>query len=63
MEWNDRAHLDKPKSQIGFYTSVCLPLYETTARGIPSLIVNVNQVKSNLEVWKKDMEQGANNNN
>ncbi|KAK8890414.1 hypothetical protein M9Y10_035190 [Tritrichomonas musculus] len=60
---NDRAHLDKPKSQIGFYTYVCLPLYETTARGIPSLIVNVNQVKSNLEVWKKDMEQGANNNN
>lgn len=49
---NDRAHLDKPKSQIGFYTYVCLPLYETAARAIPPLQVNVDQVKSNLEVWK-----------
>ncbi|OHS96011.1 3'5'-cyclic nucleotide phosphodiesterase family protein [Tritrichomonas foetus] len=49
---NDRAHLDKPKSQIGFYTFVCLPLYQTTARGIPELKCNVEQVQSNLEKWK-----------
>ena len=49
---NDRAHLDKPKSQIGFYTFVCLPLYETAARALPELQVNVDQVKSNLAVWK-----------
>jgi len=49
---NDRAHLDKAKSQIGFYTFVCLPLYETAARALPGLQVNVDQVKSNLEVWK-----------
>ena len=49
---NDRAHLDKPKSQIGFYTFVCLPLYETAARAVPALQVNVDQIKSNLAVWK-----------
>jgi hypothetical protein len=53
---NDRAHLDKPKSQIGFYQFVCLPLYETTARAVPPLIVNVEQVKSNLAVWKAAAE-------
>ena len=49
---NDREHLDKPKSQIGFYTFVCLPLFETAARAFPQLQVNVDQVKSNLAVWK-----------
>ena len=49
---NDREHLDKPKSQIGFYTFVCLPLYETSARLFPQLQVNVDQVKSNLAIWK-----------
>lgn len=53
---NDRAHLDKPKSQIGFYTFVCLPLYETAARALPELQVNVDQVKSNLGVWKGEAE-------
>ena len=51
---NDRAHLDKPKSQIGFYTYVCLPLYQTASRGIPALQANVDQVLSNLEVWKSN---------
>jgi hypothetical protein len=50
---NDRAHLDKAKSQIGFYTYVCLPLFETTAKGIPELSVNVDQVKANLGIWTK----------
>lgn len=54
---NDRAHLDKPKSQIGFYTFVCLPLYETAARALPELQVNVDQVKSNLAVWKGEQQQ------
>ena len=54
---NDRAHLDKPKSQIGFYTFVCLPLYEAAARAMPALQVNVDQVKSNLAVWKGEQEK------
>ena len=54
---NDRAHLDKPKSQIGFYTFVCLPLYQTTAKAIPMLKVNAEQVTSNLAVWKKETEK------
>jgi hypothetical protein len=53
---NDRAHLDKPKSQIGFYQFVCLPLYETAARACPQLQVNVNQVKQNLGTWKAAAE-------
>ena len=54
---NDREHLDKPKSQIGFYTFVCLPLYEAVARMFPALQANVEQVKSNLAVWKKATEE------
>jgi GAF domain-containing protein len=49
---NDREHLDKPKSQIGFYTFVCLPLYETCSRALPALEVNCDQIRSNLAVWK-----------
>ena len=51
---NDRAHLDKPKSQIGFYTFVCLPLYKAAARAMPKLQVNADQIESNLEIWKKE---------
>ncbi|OHT14361.1 3'5'-cyclic nucleotide phosphodiesterase family protein [Tritrichomonas foetus] len=52
---NDREHPDKPKSQIGFYNFICIPLYQTLARMCPELIVNVNSVKANLEVWKSMM--------
>jgi hypothetical protein len=49
---NDRGHLDKPKSQIGFYTFVCLPLYQACAKAVPALICNVEQVEANLAIWK-----------
>ena len=52
---NDREHPDKPKSQIGFYNFVCLPLYQVVARLFPPLQVNLESVKSNLEVWKSMM--------
>jgi hypothetical protein len=54
---NDRAHLDKPKSQIGFYTFVCLPLYQLAAKALPQLQLNVDQVLANLAVWKAAQEQ------
>jgi hypothetical protein len=54
---SDRAHLDKPKSQIGFYTFVCLPLYQMAAKVMPELQANVEQVQSNLAVWKAAQEQ------
>ena len=59
---NDREHLDKPKSQIGFYTFVCLPLFKVAARAMPPLEKNVVQISSNLDVWKasaaeKEQEQ------
>ena len=60
---NDRAHLDKPKSQIGFYTFVCLPLYQATAQAIPKLQVNVDQVNSNLAIWKEQKERNEQSNN
>lgn len=50
---NDREHPDKPKSQIGFYNFICLPLYTVVARAFPALEVNANSVKSNLEKWKE----------
>ena len=49
---NDRENPDKPKSQIGFYNFICIPLYQALARIFPDLEVNANSVKSNLEVWK-----------
>lgn len=48
---NDREHPDKPKSQIGFYNFVCIPLYQVVSRIFPHLEVNLDSVKSNLEVW------------
>lgn len=54
---NDREHLDKPKSQIGFYTFVCLPLYTLAARAFPALQANVDQIQSNLAIWKAATEQ------
>ncbi|OHS93072.1 3'5'-cyclic nucleotide phosphodiesterase family protein [Tritrichomonas foetus] len=56
---NDRSHLDKPKSQIGFYTFVCLPLFQATAKAVPKLEVNVKQVESNLAIWKARTEGQA----
>ena len=53
---NDREHLDKPKSQIGFYTFVCLPLFEATAKAVPKLQCNVEQLLGNLEKWKQATE-------
>jgi len=50
---NDREHLNKPKSQIGFYDAVCLPMFQAVAKVAPRLSVNVNQVESNLHQWKE----------
>jgi GAF domain-containing protein len=57
---NDRAHLDKPKSQIGFYTFVCLPLFQVCARVAPILDCNVKQVEANLATWKEEADRKAN---
>ena len=50
---NERGKGNKPKGQVGFYNIVCLPLYQAIARIFPELEVNLEAVKSNLEVWKK----------
>jgi hypothetical protein len=47
---NDGAHLDKAKSQMGFYIFVCSLLYQMAARAMPALQVNVDQVQSNLAI-------------
>lgn len=56
-ELNDRATLDKPKSQIGFYTFICLPMFQAAGKAVPALDANTKQVLSNLEVWKKQNEE------
>jgi GAF domain-containing protein len=50
---NDREKSNKPKSQIGFYNFICLPLYTVLARLFPPLQVQADAVKSNLEKWKE----------
>jgi hypothetical protein len=50
---NDRENSNKPKSQIGFYNFICIPLYAVVAKTFPQLEVNLNSVKKNLEKWKK----------
>ena len=56
---NDREHLGKPKSQIGFYTFVCLPLYQVVAQAPSLLEVNVSRGQSNLAQWKAAAEKKA----
>lgn len=56
---NDRSNSNKPKSQIGFYNFICIPLYQTIAKVFPPLNVNVNSLKNNLEVWKKLADEAA----
>ncbi|EAY17949.1 3'5'-cyclic nucleotide phosphodiesterase family protein [Trichomonas vaginalis G3] len=53
---NDRAHLDKPKSQIGFYKFVCLPLFEVAERAIPELGVNKQSILINLKEWERQLD-------
>jgi hypothetical protein len=50
---NDRNNSNKPKSQIGFYNFICIPLYAAVSKAYPPLEVNLASVKSNLEVWKE----------
>lgn len=54
---NDREHSDKPKSQIGFYNFVCLPLYMAVARLFPMLDVNLQNVEKNLSIWRKMQDE------
>jgi hypothetical protein len=57
---NDREASNKPKSQIGFYNFICLPLYTVVASLYPPLQVNVDSLKSNLDRWKEIVaEQNA----
>ncbi|KAK8897171.1 hypothetical protein M9Y10_015105 [Tritrichomonas musculus] len=56
---NDREHPDKPKSQIGFYNFICLPLYTVAGSIFPELMVNADSVRSNLDTWKKIAAENA----
>jgi hypothetical protein len=49
---NDRGKSNKPKSQIGFYNFICMPLYSVVAKLWAPLQVNVDNIKANLERWK-----------
>jgi hypothetical protein len=48
----DREHLDKPKSQMGFYTSVCLPLFGSVALVMPALDSSLRQLNANIAKWQ-----------
>jgi hypothetical protein len=49
---NDRETSNKPKSQIGFYNFICIPLYSTIAKLWPPLQVQLDNVLANLQMWK-----------
>ena len=53
----DRDHLDKQKSRLGFYRSVCLPLFKLAAEFAPGLNACVDQVKSNITTWEQRSRQ------
>ena len=57
---NDRMHLDKAKSQIGFYKNVCLPLFEITSSIVHGMDDVVDQVKSNLDKWVQRVADNKN---
>ena len=54
---NDREHMDVEKSQIAFYHSVCLPLFELNAKISPGIQVQVDQVRKNMAIWEKKLEE------
>jgi hypothetical protein len=49
---NDREHLDRAKSQIGFYENVCFPLFRELVEYAPALSCALDQVTSNLNICK-----------
>ena len=53
---SSEEHFSKEKFQIDFYTSVSLPLFEVLSQFFPPLILLVDQVKSNLGMWRKKLE-------
>ncbi|OHT07438.1 3'5'-cyclic nucleotide phosphodiesterase family protein [Tritrichomonas foetus] len=54
---NDREHLDVEKSQIAFYHSVCLPLFELDAKIMPGMKALVEQVTKNMAIWERRLEE------
>jgi len=49
---NIRGEANIPKSQVGFITYFCVPLYSIIARIFPELIVNLESLNTNLILWK-----------
>jgi hypothetical protein len=53
----DRQHLDKKRSQIAFFAGVCLPTFEALVKIVPALELLLNQLKMNLDMWRKASKQ------
>lgn len=49
---NDRDHLDRANSQIGFYRNVCLPFFEISSKIIPDFSLPIDNLMHNLDEWK-----------
>jgi len=50
---NDREHLDKAKSQIGFYSHVCLPLFQVFGSICDMFSPVLKQAVNNLTEWQR----------
>lgn len=47
----DFSHLDKDASLLGFFTSVCIPLFQVLSAAEPLLKENLDRLKDNLHEW------------
>lgn len=54
----DRTKVVRSKSQIGFISFMCVPLYSTLALAVPELEGVHKELLSNLESWKKEEAEG-----
>jgi hypothetical protein len=48
---HDRDHIDREKSSIPFYMSVCVPLFDVLGRAFPALATMADQVGANVREW------------
>ena len=54
----DRYDVNTPKSQIGFIQFVIIPSFKTLCSLFPELIFTSNNAENNLDMWKKELEEG-----
>lgn len=50
----DFAHIDKDASMLGFFRSVCIPLFQVVSAAVPLLKENTERLIDNINKWEKE---------